>query len=380
MRHTQVTRSNIAAVEFPLESKIFINGRFLSHPMTGVQRYGLEITLALGRMIPGPGAIVLLSPKNVARRTDLRNIEHRVVGNLLGHAWEQTELAWYSRGGVLLSLCGCGPALHRRHVVVIHDAAVYANLENFSYVFGCGHRLLESRLARSCKAVVTVSKFSRSELLTYLPSVSGKIYVVPNGADHMERVAPDTALLQRIGLTARTYVFALGNTSPNKNLRLVTGALKSLNLPGLQVAVAGGVSDRVFRVPHLEENPAVRRLGYLTDAEIRALYEGALCFVFPSLYEGFGIPPLEAMMCGCPVIASDIPALRETCGDAALYCDPHDPRDLAKQIKAIAEQPDLRSELCRRGLIRAAAFTWARSAELLMQVVRDIGLSDPSGL
>jgi glycosyltransferase involved in cell wall biosynthesis len=128
----------------------------------------------------------------------------------------------------------------------------------------------------------------------------------------------------------------------------------------------------VFSSCAVDHDPGVVRLGRVSDGAVRALYENALCFAFPSLYEGFGIPSLEAMLCGCPVIASDIPALRETCGEAALYCDPHEPKSLARQIRALACDRDLRSKLRTLGLPRARGFSWNRSAELLLDTLREV--------
>ena len=112
------------------------------------------------------------------------------------------------------------------------------------------------------------------------------------------------------------------------------------------------------------------QVGYVSDGELRALYENAVCFVFPSLYEGFGLPPLEAMHCGCPVIVSRCASLPEICGDAALYCDPNDPADLAAQIRVLAQSPSLRTELREAGLARVQRFTWKQSANCLSELMQ----------
>ncbi|MGH9891149.1 MAG: glycosyltransferase family 4 protein, partial [bacterium] len=116
----------------------------------------------------------------------------------------------------------------------------------------------------------------------------------------------------------------------------------------------------------------IRAIGYVTDGQLRALYERAACLVFPSLYEGFGLPPLEAMACGCAVITSDTTSLPEVCGDAALYCDPSDPRDIAAQISAVLTRPDLAAELRVRAVARSRLFRWKATARAVMKVVEDI--------
>ena len=107
----------------------------------------------------------------------------------------------------------------------------------------------------------------------------------------------------------------------------------------------------------------------MTDGELRALYESATCFVFPSFYEGFGLPPLEAMHCGCPVVVSDRAALPEVCGSAAVYCDPDDPADIAKQLRLVLTSPTLRSELRAAGIERARQFSWRKSAAQLNELL-----------
>ncbi len=151
------------------------------------------------------------------------------------------------------------------------------------------------------------------------------------------RTPSDPSVLAQYGLSGKRYVFALGSISVNKNFGLVVEAFNRLGRSDLTLAVAGGQNASVFANVELADSADLVRLGYISDAALRALYENALCFVLPSLYEGFGIPPVEAMLCGCPAIVSTAPALVETCGDAALACDPYRPEELAARIAALAD-------------------------------------------
>jgi len=140
------------------------------------------------------------------------------------------------------------------------------------------------------------------------------------------------------------------------------------------VVLTGTTNSRIFRNAVPEVPSRVRHLGYVSDGELRALYEGAACFLYPSLYEGFGLPPLEAMACGCPVVVSRSGSLPEVCGDAALYCDPLDPADIARATSSVVGSPTLRSELASLGIQRAKHFTWEQTARNLMTVIEEVAL------
>lgn len=354
---------------------VFINGRFLTQKMTGQQRFSCELVTALDRRLRVTEPlgehkrVVLLAPAGAEAPFPLSQIELRRVGKLRGHAWDQIDLARHAAGGVLLSLCGTGPLAHLRHVVTIHDAAPFANPQNFTPAFRRAYGILVPMLAKAARRIVTVSHFSKAEIARCCGVAAEKIDVVGNGADHILRSPADPPILDASGLRGRRYVLAVGSVSVNKNFGLVVEAFKKLKRDDLVLAVAGGQNAGVFARYHLDETANVVQLGYVSDAALRALYEQALCFVLPSLYEGFGIPPVEAMLCGCPTIVSTAPALVEVCKDAALVCDPHDADALAGLIGRLADEPALRRQMRERGLARGSRFTWDASAEKLEAVL-----------
>ncbi|HEY8370830.1 MAG TPA: glycosyltransferase family 1 protein, partial [Thermodesulfobacteriota bacterium] len=151
----------------------------------------------------------------------------------------------------------------------------------------------------------------------------------------------------------------------------VAAAVRLLEGRDFHVVVAGGGNRRVYARVDDGTLGHVKYLGYVTDNELRALYDRASCFVYPSLYEGFGLPPLEAMACGCPVVASDTASLPEVCGPAALYCDPRAPQDIAAKIAAVMRSPGLRAEMRRRGFEQVRRFTWERCARMTLAVVEE---------
>lgn len=340
---------------------LFINGRFLTQPMSGVQRYAREIVRALDKRPDAADRYVLLTPVG-ADDLQLTTLPVHTIPGGRGHLWEQTALAWAARHGRLLSLGGSGPVLHPRQIVVIHDAAVFRHPEHFRRGYAAFHRILGRRLARQAR-LATVSDFSRRELAAVLNLSPSDITVAPNSADHLGAVTPDPAVIDSLDLTDRPYFVALGNLTPNKNLSVALRALARLADPTVRLVLIGARPSAIFDQPAIQADPRLIFAGRRSDAEIAALLDGARGLIFPSLYEGFGIPPLEAFVHDCPVIASDIAATREVCADAALYFAPHDDATLAGHMTRLltAIDPARRDA----GLRRAALYSWSRSAEIL---------------
>ena len=341
---------------------MFINGRFLTRPATGVDRFATE--LLRGAPASLTQAFTLALPAGAAARAlDLpAAIGVRHLGRRAGQAWEQWDLPRGIGDRPLVNLCNSAPLMQRNQLVVLHDAATLANPGNFSLAFRHWYRLMLTALWRKARAIATVSAFSADELRRLLGPRRGPLEVIPESGEHIRHVAADDRIIDRLGLSGQPFVLAVGSQSPNKNLAGVVAALGHLDDPRLRLVAAGGANSRVFNQAS-DDDARLIRTGYISDGELRALYEHAACFVFPSYYEGFGLPPLEAMNCGCPVIVSDRTSLPEVCGDAALYCDPDDPVGIARQIRRVLDEPRLREDLRAAGLQRAAGFTWAAAGQ-----------------
>jgi glycosyltransferase involved in cell wall biosynthesis len=216
-----------------------------------------------------------------------------------------------------------------------------------------------------------VSDFSKRELAEVLKLNPGSIPIFYNGSEHAVRGLPSFEALDRLGLRNRSYFLALGNLTINKNIAVALEALE--RLPQALLVVVGAQNQRVFaNITGGQTSDRVTFTGRLDDANVRGLLSNATALLFPSLYEGFGIPPLEAMVNDCPVIASDIPPVREVCGDAVLYFDPHDPEQLSAAMFTLLTEPDgVRQRRIQRGAERAAAFSWDRSARQLADFCRN---------
>lgn len=351
-----------------------VNGRFLTQSTTGVQRFAREVCRAAVERWTAPGAsgtIPLLHPVGAALRDPGPLADGLFaptpLGRLGGHPWEQLELARYRPDAMLLNLTGTAPALRSSQLVVLHDAAVAANPGSFSRAFRTWYRIMIGSYSRTARHFVTVSRFSAAEISRHFAVPLARLHVVPESGAHILREPPDRSVLEAHGLEPESYVLAVSSLSPNKNFGLVLQAMRLLRDTPMKFVIAGGTASRVFsRSPELGSD--VITTGYVSDAQLRALYEHAACFVYPSLYEGFGLPPLEAMECGCPTIASSSSSLPEVCGDAVVYCDPHSPASLADGLRRVWSDAGLRNELRARGRENAARYRWSACADALREI------------
>jgi glycosyltransferase involved in cell wall biosynthesis len=356
----------------------FVNGRFLTQPISGVQRYARELLRALhelltsGAIDPRLYRVVILHPRKRVVGEDFGHIEGRPVGNFTGQFWEQAELPAHCRGALLLNLCNTAPLFKRNQVITIHDAATRAVPNSYTRAFRAWYRVMHSLVGTRAVRIITVSQFSKRELRDQLGLPEERIAVAPGGSDHILRARSDTFVLDRFDLRRRPFVLAVSSLSPHKNLLAVVEAIKLGGVSDVDFVIAGDSNRKVFEATALPA--AIKRVGAVSDNELRALYEHAVCFVFPSLYEGFGLPPLEAMACGCPVLASRAASLPEVCGDAALYCDPLSAHDIAAKLQELLGSAELRKRLRDRGRARAALFTWRQCAhEVCQQILFVLG-------
>jgi glycosyltransferase involved in cell wall biosynthesis len=363
-----------------MTTSVYLNGRFLTQSLTGVQRFSAEVTAAIDRLATDATwpETVVLAPRPGVPGFDrgvsgrYQRLRLKEVGRTHGHIWEQTELPAAARGGILVSLGNTAPMLAgSRQVVVIHDAGVFDTPESYSLRFRAWYKALHHGLVRTGAQIVTVSKYSRSRIAARLGLDPARITVIYEGADHILRATPDPGVLQRNGLRPRQFALVVGSLAAHKNLTALTEAATSLQRRNIAVAIAGGFNRDLFQDTPAA-GPGVRRLGRVTDGELRALYESAVCLLFPSRYEGFGLPPVEAMICGCPVLASGGGAVEEICGDGAVYFTNDGKSTIAALVERLLDEEGFAEDLRRRGHARAASLSWDAAARSLGEVIQRV--------
>ncbi|RTM01455.1 MAG: glycosyltransferase family 1 protein [Hyphomicrobiales bacterium] len=367
----------------PPKRRWTINGDFTTLRRNGIARYAFEVTTALDALISEGHPlgrdleIDLVVPRPLAEPLQLRTISVRVVPELnrprLPQFWVQAQLPWHVPGG-LLSFCNLAPVMLRRQIACIHDMHTRLMPSSYPRGFRWAHRLILPLVGRRAARITTVSQFSRNQLVGFGIAREEDIVVTYNGSDHAKRWdAGRSSLAVNRG---RPYVVCLGRGDQEyKNMGLLAKLAPFLDEMGLDLWMPGDVDEATI-LRHVPEMPAnIILLGRVNDHDFKKALEGALCFLFPSRIEGFGLPAVEAMASGCPVVASTSPCLPEICGDSALYADPDDIQSWAQHVRQLALDETLRKRMVGKGHARASSYSWRWIAwkylELMVQVDAD---------
>lgn len=340
--------------------KLAVNARVARFAMGGQQRVAAEILSRLG-------SVDTLEP-----RTPL--------GGIKGHVWEQMVLPLRARGKLLWSPSATGPVIMKNQVVTLHDVAFIDVPDYFSASFVKLYKTLLPPLVKRAAKVVTVSEFSRQRIAATLGIPADRIAVIANGvSDHFRPY--DSGEIDRtraaLGLPGR-YILLQATADKRKNLHRTLaawGRAQQHVADDISLVVSGNMGrSHVFG--EMQPLPAVSRTiftGYVDEAHMGPLFAGADALLFPSLYEGFGLPIIEAMSCGTAVVTSAATATQEIAGDAAVLVDPASEDDIQRGIVTILNDPGQREHLARMGLQKAAAYSWQAAADQYRALFRSLG-------
>ena len=370
--------------------RIGIDYTAAAHQSGGIGRYTRELIAALLKLASPHQYTIFAAAGGLARGDWRSEIESRSVrfrtipltDNWMARLWHRLRVPipvevitgpldiFYSPDFVLPPTCR-----RTRTLLTVHDLSFLRCPDAFVPSL---RRYLERTVPRSvahADRVLADSEATRADLIAHYSTPPGKVEVLYCGVDPRFRPEQEPGererLRARYGIADRSYVLSVGTLQPRKNhVRLIQAFGQLADWPASQLVIAGGrgwLCEGIFAEAE-RHGDRVRILGFADDADLPALYRNAALFALPSLYEGFGLPVLEAMACGTPVVCSNASSLPEVAGDAALMVDPFDIDGLVEAMARTLEDADLRQQMIAKGLAQAARFTWAESAQQLLSV------------
>lgn len=351
---------------------VIVNSRFLNCKITGVQRYATEISICLKNICKD---IQFVTSRNIMQPEFAKRLKADTCGSLTGHLWEQTELVRHlnrQKNPLLINMANTAPLFYKNKITTIHDLAFIRHPEWFSKKFYYLYKFLIPQIAKNSLKIITVSEFSKREIIELLGISENKIEVVYNAvSDNFADLSRQTPIINKYG----DYILAVSSLDPRKNFKNLILAFNKLNSKNINLVIVGSenslYADQELK-SLVESGRNIIFTGYASDSELVNLYKNAKLFVYSSLYEGFGIPPLEAMSCGCPVAASNIPSITEICDDATHYIDPYSVDSIARGIQEVLMSPKNQEELRQRGFARLKLFSWKKSAEKYLAIIQNI--------
>jgi glycosyltransferase involved in cell wall biosynthesis len=327
-----------------------INAKILNYRLTGVQRYLLELT------------------SRWSLSNELKPDSNELSG-AAGHFWEQAILPIKLSGNLLFSPSNSGPILYRNQVVTIHDVVPLDHPEWLNRKFSLWYQFMLPKLAKNVAGIITISEFTKQRILHHIPSVRDKIVVIPNGVDL--KFNPATAeeierVVKKYNLVKGRYVLSVSSIEPRKNISALLSAWGRIEskLDDIKLVVAGGIgASHIFANSNTNnKSSSVIFPGYIPELDLVPLYSGAMCFVYPSLYEGFGLPPLEAMSCGVVPIVSCRTAMPEVVGNGGIYFNPDKENDLAEVLLNTLTCDHALELIKPSAIARAKLFDWDTTA------------------
>ena len=356
---------------------LIVNATNIGHNLSGIGRYSLGISEFLLKhwqhplelILNAPGSVHLnkyASDSRVKIKTGLMSPDYGFKGHLLRLLYSN-KLSFSNPNDILFTTSQLeGSLFNKGQIIAVHDCIPYVFPEHYkmNYFF---FRTIFPRILKKSLKIITFSNFSKSSIMEIHKIPEQKISVIYSGINHIN-------LGGNLNTWKKDYILYVGRSSPIKNLGRLIKAFKILinrYRLGLKLVLTCQKRDVPFDLIKSVEKH-IEFAGYVSEDQLAKLYQEALLFAFPSLYEGFGFPPLEAMAHGCPTVVSNIASLPEVCGDAAYFVDPYDEENIANGIYQVATNSTLREALIQKGIKRAKLFTWEKSGKEHIKVFVEI--------
>ena len=348
---------------------IVVNARFLTQKITGVQRFAFELSIRLKDKFGDE--VVFIAPRDIIQHEMAERLGAKCIGKHIGYFWEQIELPlylWRHGSPKLVNFCSVAPLLYGNNYVAVHDITWVRYPETYSKTFCYVYNFLIPHLCKRAKGIITVSEFSKHEISSYYKIPESKFTVICNAVSAMFHPIQDEKLWNE------NYFLAVSSVKANKNFVSVLMAFEIVlrSNPEVRLYIVGDCNDKNFQTINIDQyknNPSIKFIGRVSDEKLVKYYSNAQGFVFPSLYEGFGIPVLEAQACDCPVISSSAASMPEVLQDSALFCEPMDFYGFAGQMCRLAEDASLRLSMIEKGRMNVRRFSWEDSAEKLIKML-----------
>ncbi|WP_454877792.1 glycosyltransferase family 4 protein [Serratia inhibens] len=337
---------------------IYVNARFLTQELTGVQRFAEQVSLALNTQ---RNDLIFVSPAGVLRKNVAEELNVKIIPGGTGHKWEQVALPSFLRkkgSPLLLNLGSTAPVFYNNKIMTHHDVTYKRYPQSYSRKFRLLYNSLIPLMLRGSKHVITVSEFSKNEI--------AKVYSFPHEKISVVYNAVGAEFSPAHGVGKENYFLAVSSPNYHKNFHGMIEAFIALNKESnVRLKIIGKASASFSTMDFsefLSTSDKVEFMGRVDDSQLIELYQNALAFVFPSFYEGFGLPPLEAQACGCPVMSSNQASMPEVLKNSVLYFDPANMDDIKNAMDKMISDTETRNRLINAGYENSKRFSWEESA------------------
>ncbi|MBI5206277.1 MAG: glycosyltransferase family 4 protein [Candidatus Firestonebacteria bacterium] len=350
--------------------KIAVNAKFLTQRIEGgVQRFAIEISRHLKKLKP---EISFISSSGILHKELAEYLEAETYNGMKS---QQIDLPVYLnklKNPLLINLTTSAPFFYNNQIITIQDISNIEHPEWFNKKTVYYNNFIIRNLANKSLKILAGSIYSKNKIVEFLKINPSKIHVIYSA------VAPEfyrALQKENIKNNKYEYILAVGSLNPRKNLKRLVDAFYKLKLKDIKLVIAGAPNKLFPKKNNISINNELENViftDYINNETLIDLYRNAIMLVYPSLYEGFGIPPIEAMACECPVISSNLTSLPEVIGNAAYYIDPFNTDDIAKAIHTLITDDNLKKDLINKGKERIKFFNWEKSAKTVLDLALEI--------